>query len=216
MTANLWASRADPAGLLDVLDEVVPDVLAVQELQHAAAEAIAHRFPHHGLSPHHDTLGTGIATTRRAALTRIPMTYRGGWLARLDPEEWPGLAQPLEVVNMHLANPIGWPWWRAAYVRSRQLDALEHHLDAATCNRVVVGDFNASPAWPAYRRMRRRLEDAAVVSGTAGRTWRFQARTPALLRIDHAFVEGLHPLHTSTIEVPGADHLALVVDLDTS
>jgi endonuclease/exonuclease/phosphatase family metal-dependent hydrolase len=214
MTANLWASKCDPDGLLRVLDEVAPDVLAVQELQHATAEVVATRFPHHALAPHHATLGTGIATMRPAAMSRLPMTYRSGWLARLEPEAWPGIVRPLEVIGVHLANPLNWPWWRTVVVRSRQLAALEAHLDAAPGARVVVGDFNASPVWPAYRRLRSRLDDAAAASGTAAPTWRFKARTPPLLRIDHALVNGVRPVRTRTVAVPGADHLALVVDVE--
>ena len=214
MTANLWGGNSDPAGLRRVLEEQQPDVLAVQELQHANAGVIADHFAYHGLAPHHETLGTGVATTRSAAFTRLPMPYRAGWVAMLRAEAWPGMLSSVEIINLHLANPIDWPWWRAAIVRSRQLGSLETHLDASLGAAVVVGDFNASPAWPAYRRLRRRLDDAAVVTGTTARTWRFQARTPPLLRIDHALVAGVRPLHTATVEVPGADHLALVVDLD--
>ena len=214
MTANLWAGMCDPGGLRRVLDRVAPDVLAVHELQHEMAEVIASRFPHHALAPHHQTLGTGIAAMRPATFSRLPMTYRSGWVARLDPATWPGLEGPVEVIDVHLANPLDWPWWRTAVIRRRQLASLETHLDAAACARVVVGDFNSSPVWPAYRRLRTRLGDAAVATGTAVRTWRFQARTPPLLRIDHALIHGVRPLRTHTVEVPGADHLALVVDLE--
>jgi endonuclease/exonuclease/phosphatase family metal-dependent hydrolase len=189
-------------------------VLAVQELQHATAEVIATRFPHHALAPHHETLGTGIATMRSAKMSRLPMTYRSGWVALLEPEEWPGMLRPLEVIDVHLANPLEWPWWRTVVIRDRQLASLEAHLDAVPCAQVVVGDFNASPAWPAYRRLRSRLDDAAVATETARRTWRFQGRTPPLLRIDHALVHGVRPVRTHTVEVPGADHLALVVDVE--
>lgn len=214
MTANLWASNADPVGLARVLDDVAPDVLAVQELQHATADVVADRFPYHGLTPHHETLGTGLATMRQATLVRLPMTYRGGWVATLDPAWWPGMRTPVAVICVHLVNPVDWPLWRTVTVRKRQLATLETHLDTAPEAAVLVGDLNATPVWPAYRRLQARLVDAATTTGTAARTWRFRGKTPPLLRIDHALVRGVRPVSTSRVAIPGADHLALVVDLD--
>ncbi len=214
MTANLWADYSSPGGLAAVLRGVDPDVLSVCELQSGNAEVIAAHFPHHALEPHPDTMGSGIATRWSADLTRVPMVYRSGWSAHLDPAHWPQLGRALEVVGVHMANPLGWPWWRSARYRTHQLAALLDHIEASDTAQIVVGDFNASPAWPLYRRLADHLTDGAVAAGTAARTWRLRGITPALLRIDHVFGSGVDFLTTSAIDVPGADHRAVVVDVE--
>lgn len=214
LTANLWAHHSEPEGLARVLREVDPDLLAVQELQQANADVIARRYAHHGLAPHHDTLGNGVASRYPTTISRLPLRYRSGWSMRLEPAEWHGIAQPVELINLHLANPVGWPWSTSVKNRRYQVDATFDHVDRTPMARVLVGDFNASPMWPAYRRLADRFTDAAVATNTAERTWRFHGRTPPLLRIDHAFGHGVTFIHTEPIEIPGADHLGLVVDFE--
>lgn len=211
MSANLWGPNVDPAGLAHVLRDVDPDVLVVQELDPPAAEPIAAHFPHHRLNPIGETMGSGIATRRAANLARIPLRYRSGWSAQLGPDAWHELPGPIEVIGVHMANPVAWPWWRSSVHRRHQLAGLLTHCDAVPGPRVIVGDLNASPAWPLYRRMTGRFTDGAVAAGTPERTWRFQARTPPLLRIDHVFGEGVEFASTQPVRVPGADHLGLVV-----
>jgi endonuclease/exonuclease/phosphatase family metal-dependent hydrolase len=214
LTANLWAHNSDPAGFERVLRDVDPDLVALQELQVGNAAVVAARFAHHGLAPHIDTLGTGVASRFPAEISPLPMTYRSGWWLRLDPESCPRLARPFELVNVHLANPVGWPWFRSVKNRRYQVDALLTHVAAEPIPRVVVGDFNATPSWPAYRRIAQQFLDGAVATGTPQRTWRFQGRTPPLLRIDHAFGSDVRFLTTDVVEIPGADHLGLVIDIE--
>ena len=85
--------------------------------------------------------------------------------------------------------------------------------------RLVAGDFNASPAWPVYRRVAGRLEDAAVLvakerGGRPSRTWGPAPGTPRLLRIDHVFVEGVRPVDTRVVTIPGSDHSGLLVEVE--
>ena len=214
MTANLWGPHVDPDGLATVLSDVDPDVLAVQELDLPAAEVIAAHFKEHTLDPIGETMGSGIAARHAADITRIPLRYRSGWSAALSTDAWPQLSAPLEVVGVHLANPVGWPWWRSVAHRRYQVDGLLAHCDAAPRRRVVVGDFNASPAWPVYRQLAERFTDGPLAANGAQRTWRFQGRTPPLLRIDHAFGEDVQFTSARPVTVPGADHMGLVVDIE--
>ena len=73
--------------------------------------------------------------------------------------------------------------------------------------------LNSTPAWRAYKQLAEHLQDAAAAAGTARRTWSYFAPLPRLLRIDHAFVEGLVPVSTDTVRIRHSDHSALVVDL---
>ncbi len=84
--------------------------------------------------------------------------------------------------------------------------------------RLLVGDFNATPYWPWYRRMASQFTDAAVAVaarvGTAPKpTWGPWPGAPKLLRIDHGFLRGLEVEEFEVFEVSGSDHSALVMDL---
>ena len=81
-----------------------------------------------------------------------------------------------------------------------------------------MGDFNSTPLWPAYRRIRSHLTDAAVAVAErrgrrVGRTWGPWASAPRLLRIDHGFVSGLEVEEFRVVEVFGSDHSAIVMDV---
>ncbi|HKJ23856.1 MAG TPA: endonuclease/exonuclease/phosphatase family protein, partial [Myxococcota bacterium] len=137
------------------------DVVAVQELAPAQAEALAARFPHGRLAPRADYDGGGIALARPAEVEPLPLAERHGYRVTLDPGTWPALARPLEILNVHVYAPhafrglglwLRWPQFRRL---------AEQLARPAPSGRVVVGDFNATPLWPVYWRMAARMEDAA-------------------------------------------------------
>ncbi len=230
MTANLWGPQSDPEGLTRVLAAVDPDVVAVQEMERQAADVIADHFAHHGLDPRHSALGSGVGLRYPATFERVPMAHRHGWSARFRP---PGWDLPVELVAVHLVNPISWPAWRSVARRTHQVSAVLDHVRGLDVPTVVVGDMNATPLWPAYRRLvgspapgdllgnrsgngvvvPSGLQDAARLAGKPRRTWRWRAHGPPMLRIDHALVRGLSVKASTVVVVPGSDHLALVVDL---
>jgi endonuclease/exonuclease/phosphatase family metal-dependent hydrolase len=149
----------------------------------------------------------------------LSLPRREARVAELAPTEWPGLGRSVEVVNVHIHAPHMFPWWRSLGIRRGQVRALARYLDEAPPTpRVVLGDFNATPLWPAYRRMARRLQDAARLHAASrgrapGRTWGPWAGAPRLLRIDHAFVSGLEVAEVRVVPVTGSDHSGLLVDL---
>ena len=85
--------------------------------------------------------------------------------------------------------------------------------------RIVVGDFNATPLWPLYWRMSSQFTDAALAvarqSGRrAQRTWGPWPGSPRLLRIDHGFVtKGMRVDEFQAVPVRGSDHSAIVMDV---
>ena len=129
--------------------------------------------------------------------------------ARLDPKEWPGLAEPLCIWNAHVCAPHCFPVLRSLAIRRHQLKELLGHLRARDPRRLVLaGDFNATPAWPLYRLLAEELRDAALDAATrrgksAPPTWGPWSGAPRLLRIDHAFVRGVEVLDARTLRVAG-------------
>jgi endonuclease/exonuclease/phosphatase family metal-dependent hydrolase len=213
MTANLLNDRADAGQLADILDRVQPDVLVAQELGPAAASVIAERFPHHRLEPGLDKRGRGIATRLPSRFGGLELPGRGGSWARVELGSF-----VMSVAGVHMVNPIDFPWWVSARLRSMQVNALvswDSEAGEAVC--VVAGDMNASPIWPVYRKLTSRWKDLVHEAGLASgrpprRTWGWRPGWPRLLRVDHVMGRGLVGLSSWVEPVRGSDHAAVVVD----
>lgn len=220
VTANLWNHRTDPAALGELLENVAPDVVAVQELGPEQADVIAARLPYGHLAPRADYDGMGIALRHPGSVEPLALPHRAAHLARLAPESWPGLSAPLEIVNLHVLAPHVRPPWRTFRTRFGQVRGIARWIDAHPhAARVVCGDLNATPAWPAYRRLAERLRDvarehAAAAGARPQRTWGPWHGAPRLLRIDHVFASGGRVLDLRTVPLAHSDHSALVVDFE--
>lgn len=218
LSANLWNGRADARAFAEQVEQLGVDVAAVQELGHAQADALAEVLPHGRLEPAGNYMGMGVALRRRAEVKRWPLPYRDARCAELDPHGWPGLAAPLQVVNVHILAPHARPLGSAFGVRRQQVRAMRAHLAASPGPRILVGDLNATPVWPVYRRLAGELEDAAHAHARregrrAARTWGPWSGAPRLLRIDHVLVDGVRVQSVEAVHVEGSDHSALLVDL---
>jgi endonuclease/exonuclease/phosphatase (EEP) superfamily protein YafD len=219
MTANLlYKNGASAEALSETLDVVKPDILAVQELTEPISEAITDRFTHHFLTYRPDGAGTAIAADRPITLDVFPLRHRSGVVATLRPEHWPEFAGPVEILNVHLANPIERLPGAIVTLRRDQIEAVEERLATTPHRRVLCGDLNATPAWPAYRRLRHSYRDGVMEAATRqgkrpARTWAYSRRGPRLLRIDHVLVNDLHVEAAEALRVSGSDHFAVVVDL---
>jgi endonuclease/exonuclease/phosphatase (EEP) superfamily protein YafD len=215
MTANLLADRADLAYLGYVLDVIDPDFVVTQELGHKAAELMASRFPYHHLRPQLDAKGRGIAGKHEARFGEIPMQWRLGMWASV--EEGP---RPWILANIHVRNPIAFPWWRSVRFRKHQLESLLTWADGQGEGQPVLlaGDMNSSPAWPFYRRLSERWVDLVAQSAEGSDvapppTWAWRPGWPRVLRIDHVFGTGFRAVASQMVPLRGSDHAAVVVDL---
>ncbi|MDJ0665075.1 MAG: endonuclease/exonuclease/phosphatase family protein [Acidimicrobiia bacterium] len=211
LTANLYNGRARPAAFAEVLRAVQPHVVAVQELSENAAEVLAEWGVSRLLDPRDDTTGMGLATDVEASFDRLEFPYRNPVRATFDGSRW-GMGR-VEALSTHLANPISRPWRSSRKLRTAELNALEHLLGTPAETRIVVGDFNSSPVWPVYRRVSDLATDGAREAGTAQATWGYFPWSPAMLRIDHAFIQGARAVETRAVKIAGSDHRGLIVEL---
>ena len=214
ISANLRHGGADPAALEDLIARENAAIVAVQELGPALAETLGRMLPHGKLEPTPDGLGLGVALRRPAVVERLPLPVRDARVARLEAEDWPELDGRIEILNVHIAAPHTRDWHR----RGGQVAGLEAYLEKVPGPRVLVGDLNATPLWPVYRRLVARLEDGArIVAARAGqpprRTWGPTEGSPRVLRIDHVLVDAVDVHDVRVVSLPGSDHSALVVDL---
>lgn len=211
LTVNLLNGEASPDDLERVLDVHDPDLVLAQELAPNAGTVLERRFPHGAVKPNVEYSGKAIAARFPIAVEELDFPFR----TILRGETPDGL----EILNVHLANPIdGWrgriPERRA---QVRALEAIVRHPR----RRVVAGDFNSTHNWPAYKRIVRYLDDTVAdhVSESGQqlpRTWGWRPGWPAMLRIDHVFAQGLAATAVKVVTVRGTDHRAVIVDLAPS
>ena len=213
LSANLFNGRAAIGSLRKVLEHEHPDVAAFQELDPAAARIVERHFPYGRLDPRRDYAGMGLCAMNPVEVDRFDMPHRDAWKGLLRCADWPQLDRDIEVINVHIQNPLMRPLRETARNRKGQIDAILEYTAAKRMPRIVVGDMNSSPGWRSYKRLAEHFQDAALAAGTATPTWTFRPGLPRMLRIDHAFVEGVVPLSTHTTRIKGSDHLALVIDL---
>jgi endonuclease/exonuclease/phosphatase (EEP) superfamily protein YafD len=160
----------------------------------------------------------GIALRRPGRYERIPLHYRDARRVVLQPSDWDGLECPVDIINVHFQAPHAIKPFPSAWVRRRQAIMLERFVaENPSDARLVVGDYNATPHWPLYKRMARLFSDGAIhAAQREGRsveaTWGPTPSSPRLLRIDHAMVRGLDVEGFRVIEIPGSDHSGLVFD----
>lgn len=213
ITANLYNGAARPSVVRKLIGIERPDVLVTQELAPNAARVIEEELPYGRLDPRLDHHGSGIALRLPGVVDRFSLAHRDASRAILEPSEWPELQDVVEIVGVHLLNPFTRPLTETYRLRRAQVDAILRHCAEYRVPRVVIGDLNASPTWPTYRRLAMTLQDAARSVRTPRRTWAPLWWMPRLLRIDHVLVEGLVPLAVRTRRVRRSDHSAVVVDV---
>jgi endonuclease/exonuclease/phosphatase family metal-dependent hydrolase len=223
LTCNLRSGRANADALTDLIAKESIDLVCAQELSVELAEVISALLPHGDMT--HDQIhrGNGIASRFPVDTDRIRMPKRDGWIARLSTQHWQDLPFPLEVVNVHISGPHLWPYFPRRVRRKAQLAALlEDRERRADVRCAVFGDFNSSPVWPVYKKMSARFIDSALETGgaeqTVGGTWPYLPwlGIRGLLRIDHCFLWKLSADRARIVEIPGSDHLGLIVDIDIS
>jgi len=220
LSANLMNGGADPVAFADLVRATRAEVVAVQELAPEQADALAGVLGHGRLDPRRDHHGMGIALAQPARATRIRLRYRDAHVVELDPSQWPGLASPLEILNVHMANAATLRGPLAQVARRRaQVGGILAHLDASPERpRVLVGDLNATPLWPLYRRLATRLEDLPALHARRShrrpaRTWPRGLGRLRLLRIDHCLARGCEVARVEVLDLRGSDHCALLVEL---
>lgn len=213
MTSNLLRGRADADGLRRVIEEFHPDVVVTQELGYEYVDLLQTLYRHHYLHPDDDFIGRGIATNFEVTFGDITMPVRLGTSAVLQVKD-----EIWNVAGVHLLNPIQFPWWASVRGRTAQLAAIDDWSSGVEEPVLVVGDFNASPRWPAYKHMAARWADLVAEyhqerGAKPDRTWGWRPGWPRMLRIDHVFGAGVMATRVNVVPIHGTDHHAVLVDL---
>ena len=129
------------------------------------------------------------------------------------------LEREVEVMSVHITAPHGFPLRRQFARRRAQVRGLLEYFHASfEMPLAVLGDFNATPLWPAYRRLAGSLEDLALTHArrtgiSPRRTWPSWTGNLRLIRIDHCFGHAVEVQSLDVIPIPGSDHDGLLIDV---
>ncbi|MFQ5613344.1 MAG: endonuclease/exonuclease/phosphatase family protein [Anaerolineae bacterium] len=212
MTFNIHKRNDDIEGIIKLVLEEEPDVIALQELTTASAEqllpALEARYPYHTLRSGRYIWGQGLLSRYPFEQTSPLPSYNYQSTVLATPQG------PVTFFNIHTPTPFDWErQHRAVQSLAGQIAGIEGPL-------IVVGDFNTTDQAENYGLVRRYLQDAFHESG-----WGFGFSFPArprrirwlrpLVRIDYIFhSEHFVSQDTRVLEDnAGSDHRPVVSTL---
>lgn len=212
LQANVLSVNDNHEGLITLVDAEAPDIVVLEEVTAAWAEAIAvlaDDYPYRYVIPRSDNFG--IALLSRAPFVDVrhlasPPLGHPTIQARID---WHG--NNIDLIASHPTVPVN-PVVYAA--RNRQLDSLAALVAESDGPVVLVGDLNATPWDRHYRRL-----EAATGLRNARRGFGIVPTWPtflpiAMIPIDHVLVSpGIGVRSVTAGPDIGSDHLPLIVTL---
>jgi endonuclease/exonuclease/phosphatase family metal-dependent hydrolase len=206
-SANLLRGEADPSVLTGAINQVNPDIVALQEatpLTYAELQksGLLKKYPYYSGSP---VTGTrGYFTVANMPLKEIPATglFGGFW-----PEMRVGNTGLL-FRNIHTSSPLkpqNTPNWKETLA---ELPGPRNKM------RVIAGDFNATLDHRDFRALLARgYRDSGDQTGH-GFAWTWVVSRTGRLVIDHVLVpRGVAIEDYRVIDLPGSDHNAVAVTL---
>lgn len=213
LTANVLMVHPDPDALLDELVALDADVIALQEVSPAWADALQRRaalgpWRWRRVIPQEDSFGIALLARLPAQIEEVDLLGVTALRATIEVD-----GRPVEILNVHTLPPRLDDYterWHA------QMDALADMVVEHPAPIVVLGDLNATRHHPSYRRLLRAgLRDAHAEVGR-GWAWTWPNGVFPLppLRLDHVLVNApLRALAVREGEGRGSDHRPVVADL---
>jgi endonuclease/exonuclease/phosphatase family metal-dependent hydrolase len=236
LTYNVHSCRGvdgklDVGRIAEVIAQSRPDIVALQEVDvgrkrsgkadqaHAIAQRLGMGF-HFNAAVHveEERYGDAILTALPVKLVKtgpLPCPPR---LKRLEPRGalWVEITvedgRTVQIVNTHLG-----------LVPLEQRAQAQHLLGGEWLGHpqcadpmILLGDFNATPRYAAYKMLTGKLRDARRAAGVRGGALTFPSRFP-MIRIDHMFispsieVRNMHAPDGALMKL-ASDHLPLVAD----
>ncbi|WP_328531854.1 endonuclease/exonuclease/phosphatase family protein [Nocardioides sp. NBC_00368] len=210
MTTNLFEGKGDTDTVVEAVRAHKVDVLAVQEITPEAfaklSSTLRDQLPYRIGEAAPGTDGTMLFADEPITRARRLDTSMGSWVADVGERR---------VVVAHPAPPTlaSWPAEQELIIKEAAAEKPD----------LVLGDLNASLDHHTVRRLLddADLSDAARASNAGWQpTWPTEGFAgvplPPSAAIDHVLLgDALVALATETVEVPEADHLALVAYLGT-
>jgi endonuclease/exonuclease/phosphatase (EEP) superfamily protein YafD len=204
VTANVEFSNDDHAAFLAWLDAHPADLLVVQEVTAAWAEALtpSTAYPHYELLSREDPYGIAVLSRwPLEAVTQVDLAGDGlpsfTGVVRVA-------GQPVRFLALHTHWPVVPELARA---RDTSLHVAAGIARSDSTPVVLLGDLNLTPDAPAFRRL---LDESGLQDAMQGRGWRptwLAGFWPLALRIDHVLASpGLCVEQAEVGPDVGSDH----------
>lgn len=178
MSYNMLAANYQTSRIVATIEAADADVVAIQELNHAATIALltdlSARYPYQVLDPHDDTSGMGVIS--RYPIRAVAESPLEGWRGSHQLLALDLAGQPVHLINMHAVAPApplagdhaNWLNRQREAEAQAIVDWLRRHPGPA----IVLGDLNATPRSHAYASLAVALDDAWRQAGWGlGHTW---------------------------------------------
>ena len=218
--------KLDPARIAEVIAELSPDIIGLQELdvgrQRTGSIDQAHIIASLLNMEFHFHAALHVAEERYgdAILTALPMRFvKGGMLPSSGEQRgavWVEITfagKEIHVFNTHLGLP--------RRDRMQQASCLLGPTwmgdpSSQGKTKILIGDLNSVSRSPAYKQIARHLKDAQLINGAAPQRT-FPSRYP-FMRLDHIFVsDDVEVLETQVVSNRltrrASDHLPLLVTI---
>ncbi len=206
---NLWYDNTVVGEVDDVLAEIDADVIVFNEytLSHRdtlRSSALADTYPERVDRPGPGATGVAVWSRWPLRVGHSLDTYNDSLDVTVT-----GPDGEIRVVAMHMTTPLeDFDAWRRDLATAAQIGS---DTDEPT---LLIGDLNSTYWHPDFRR----LLDAGFVDANAAAgsgfstSWPTGRIVPPFVRLDHALTAGgLVSTDVEDFEVPGSDHLGLVV-----
>lgn len=219
MTFNVNKHNKDSAGILAIIVEENPDIVALQELLPSLADhlvqALEKRYPYHTLQADQFVRGQGLFSRYPLEQVSRSSDYRYQSAIVQTPQG------AITLLNVHTPTLSPSRWTRQWKQQRDFIRTLVAQADNVGGPLLIVGDFNTTGQSENYDLIHRHLQDAFLESG-----WGFGFSYPAtgklglpwsypLVRIDYIFYNEHFVSHDTRVlkENGGSDHRPVVSTL---
>ena len=210
MSANVFHLNRDYREMVEIIEQVDPDVLVLIELSPVwlnQLQPIHDRYPHQILLPRYMGAGMGI-------LSKLELEEEN--IVQLSPEyrDCPVIRARIRIddrpLDLFAVHPVSPRTRQQGEIRDYQIEKLSSLVTQSESPKIVIGDFNTSSWTPSFQSFKRSsgLRDSRDGFGLLP-TWPSDARW-AQIAIDHALVSpDVAVIERSVHACSGSDHLPI-------
>lgn len=211
LSFNAKLAGADPAALAGLIRTTEPDAVMLLETGETLIDALLNEHELADVLPYRTREVTPGPASGSVVLSAYPLSLEenipGSEFDQVSAVATLPGAGTVRLAAVHPPPPVWQPnGWLSG------LDDITTWVHQTGDDRLIVaGDFNASFAHPALRRLASGLRSAAEAAGPVPwPTWPAGKPVPAFTAIDHIFARGATPTHWDSFTVEGSDHRAVI------
>ncbi len=213
LQVNVLKLNTDTNHLRRIIEEEQPDIIAASEVTPAFAAMLAGfeaLYPYRLVEPEEKS-SFGMALLSRLPFSQIESVSFDGPKNRAMVARVRLDGHDIDIISIHPTTPNV-----KMASRDAEFDNIAKRVGANSTNLVLLGDFNATPYCPAYKKLTRalKLKNAREGLGIMGSFPQYLPTPFLKLPIDHVLLgTNLRALTCRLGSVTGSDHLPLLVTI---